>query len=461
MITEVRTACATLIVLFVVQATQAQTVDGEETPGALVEQVFSAAVKTKDDVMRRFNSALQKKAPELADGNVQVSVRVQFDFGAFSALSPLQIRLPHMFLLEQWLTAEGAATMEMRPEIPRDALQQYMGYLSSRSRTTLAEERKKVVYQRFGSWIRLAVRPFTAYESQRHHGITELMMRDAVAFALAHELGHLAYKHRSPVSGWRVGHSQEYEADRFATELLRESGMANIAGAMLQLPRFSTEEYKYRQTNLGTRRTHPSPECRMLRLMLVGDTATMLQDPATRRAALQRGGISEVEYQQVLKEGKKECEFEFDTIANTVVLAPPCEDLVGAMKKFSKNPSRFHGNDKQEGRVDVFSTTPEKLQGADRCSLYTTSDPQDLSFDYSCKWPFSTGDQARANEQAERTSQHVGQCFGVSLKKTSPGQVVVFRAKPDVQGVDGAGLVVRSNANPIGVEIQIKGEYKR
>jgi hypothetical protein len=461
MITAMRTACAVLLVLLAAQTTQGQTIDGEEPPGALVEQVFSAANKTKDEVMRRFNPVLQKKAPELADGKVKVSTTFQFDFGAFSSSMPLQIRLPHLFVLEQWLAAEGAAAMEMRPEIPRDAVQQYMDYLSSRSRSTLAEERKKVAYQRFAQWLRLPVRPFTVADLRRLNGMTELIMIDAVAFALAHELGHLAYKHRTPVPDWRVGHSQEYEADRFATELLQESGMTNIAGAMLQLPRFSTEEYKYRQTNLGARRTHPSPKCRMLRLMLVGETAKMLQDPATRRAALQRGGVSEVEYQRSLKEGKEECEFEFGTIANTVVLAPPCEELVGAMKKFAKNPVRFHGDDRQEGRVDVFSTTPEKLQGADRCSLYTTTDPHDLSFDYSCKWPFSTGDQVRANEQAERTSQHVGQCFGVPFKKTSPGKVVVFRAKPDVQGVQGAGLVVKSNANPVGVEIQIKGEYQR
>jgi hypothetical protein len=450
------------LLMLVTTSTYAQFIAGEDRLGAIVDQVFSAAQITADEVMSRFNRSLEKKAPELA-GKVKVEVSVEYVFGAFSATSPPRVRLPHLFVLEQWLAAEGIAQMEIRPEIPRDAVNQYMVYLASRSLSISPDERKKVVYERFGQWIRIPIRQLNQNELQQLTVKTELIMRDALAFAVAHELGHLAYRHRVPIPAteWRVGYSQEYEADKFAMEILEESKMSTVLGAILQLPRFSTEEFKHRRARSSGRRTHPAPECRLLRVLMYGENKKVLDDSKKRRDGLLFSRISETEYQRALKSAKEDCDFEFDLVANTVVAAPKCDELVSNIRKFAKNPLRFHGSDRKEDRFSVFSTTSEKLTGAESCTLFTTHDPDDQSYSFSCKWPFIHRDQDRANEEAERTAGHVAGCFGATFKKSAPGKVVIFRGKPKITNIGDVNIMVRSNATSTGVEIELGSTYTR
>jgi hypothetical protein len=435
----------------------AQQVVGESRPGETVDITFTAAVKTIEAVMKKLTPVLELRYPELSR-ELEVTVTKDFVFGAKASDEAPVIQLPHFFVFQQWLMAEGIAHAESRPNIPLEVLDRYRVYLENRTKGITASERENASYKRFLDWANIT-RP-TISEARRITGMTEIMLVDSVAFAIAHEIGHIVNRDRVPAPSRKIGRTQEYRADEFAFKLLESAGFSDLSGAFLQLPRFADEEFKFRRANPTEQHFHPRPECRLLRVIALGSAFKQLASPSDRRALLTRLKMTEREMNEAISQGKQDCEWEFDTIVQTAPTAPRCEELTSIAKKLAANARRLHTNkDIQRDRHMVASTPSLTMADANDCYLITDLLPE-REFSYSCKWRFGTGDDVRVSQETTRVSEELGQCFATKFTKSEYAPRGKYTARVNIPTAGEITVNVEAKSATTGMEIRIKGKIR-
>lgn len=95
--------------------------------------------------------------------------------------------------------------------------------------------------------------PSNALSDPRVNHASQVTLRSAIVFLLAHELGHVIHEHRSDLSAIEL-QRQEVEADRFAIETYRRIGLVPMGA----VPLF------YLSTYLGTHRADVASESQWL-----------------------------------------------------------------------------------------------------------------------------------------------------------------------------------------------------
>ncbi|VXC49475.1 M48 family metalloprotease [Pseudomonas sp. 9Ag] len=226
-----------------------------------MQDTMDAGQRTLDLLMEKFRPVVEEEAPELYRTEA-VRVEAVADFNAFANDSNKSIVVPLGFVAETFFQARALMQTYDENLDPR-LYQEYMKYLSERG----LESRKKGYSLGFNDfWLWAGINKPCCINDQhdyQYRARLEGFMIDALAFPLAHEIGHVALRHKkySDISP-SVSRQQEHEADKYALGLMSDTGLGIQASILTQLPRFDLAE-RSMEFPQNTKPTHPSTACRI------------------------------------------------------------------------------------------------------------------------------------------------------------------------------------------------------
>lgn len=266
---------------------------------------------------RSIKSAFSRIRPLIADDYSEIANRqdlvVFAPYGEFNALAIYQekrVVITWGFCDQIWLVLSCALIGELFPDY-RDKLNPYVKYVSDR---TLAIERTapkgRLVENEvltFPLYAGIDVRRITQPQLDMVWGIVSEAMPNAMAFAIAHEIGHLALRHRDyNAIPARESRAQEFAADRFASRI-----MSSLMGNEFD-PTFTTSLllllFREAGASPNPTATHPPTHCRLGRVMLdVGVIDRIKEDPGMSRDFQRRTGYTPHEVIRLLREMRDDC----------------------------------------------------------------------------------------------------------------------------------------------------------
>lgn len=272
----------------------------------------ACALKTYIDPARRavaihianFKPFLEKDFQYLADkGSVQIPMAANFN--AYVDYENRIILIPAQFVFETSFLCEALARVSTEPKMMR-AFKNYELYLLQRS----AMARKKggtdsEPTKNFSAFLNETDEQFSKANSAEMRSRFIGCISNALAFTLAHEIGHLVLKHRSPSNITpKESRKQERDADEYSISLLHKADFKNISGAASVLHRFASSEVALGPIDREFR-THPLAECRIFRFA----NAEVMRNGETEefRANIKAAGASLATWKSEWRALEKRC----------------------------------------------------------------------------------------------------------------------------------------------------------
>lgn len=232
----------------------------------LIEQYTSACKSTISAALGKLNVQISLN-PKLANINDLVIFIPSADYIAITDLAAKRVMIPLHWCVETWLTTEALTEITKRPAMT-EALHEYSRYLSTRQRIfrMTGNPFNQSLLLTFHDFTGLPRSSLTTPEAEKYIAAQEMVLIDALAFILAHEMGHIALDHQTyQLVTPQASRLQEYAADEFAISMLRESGIS-LLGALVATERFISDER--RPPPIGP--SHPTGECRIERIFRLG-----------------------------------------------------------------------------------------------------------------------------------------------------------------------------------------------
>lgn len=272
-----------------------------------LQQIIDAGNRTVTLLAEKFRPHIQPENHDLLMPG-RILVATYADFGAFVDYQKRRITIPVALVAENLLQIQGGLLTLRDPQDSalRSKYARWLEYLTKRSHEARVAARKagpkapdNIPVQSFWSYAGLPPPRWTDEEER----IQQSAMVDAMALIIAHEIGHLALKHRPyQTIGPQQSQQQEHAADKFAVDLLRAADISVLPGLMMTFTRFALNEALYDGLPPGSA-THPSADCRFYRIgKMTFDEAFK---SAKSRADFERGANMRMEDFKRFLESKK------------------------------------------------------------------------------------------------------------------------------------------------------------
>lgn len=214
----------------------------------------------------RYKPFVEKDAPYLFEKGA-VRVRSFADFNAFADYSNRQIVLPAQFIVESAFYCDAFARASL-DHSHMEGIKRYQDYLVRRSeRARRAGGVDNMLLRNYASFIGESDEQHARVDSPELRARMGQCSYEALAFVLAHEIGHMALGHRSDNTITpKQSRAQERAADEFAISLTQKAGMETLVGGGAILSRFASSEAVFGAADEASR-THPLTECRVYRFI--------------------------------------------------------------------------------------------------------------------------------------------------------------------------------------------------
>lgn len=276
----------------------------------LRDDVHQLCERSIADAFARIRPLIKNDHRGIADRSDLVLLVPYGEFNALAVYEEKRVMITWGFCDQLWLALDGMVMAELFPEY-RDKFNPYLRYLSERTlafeRTLKSGKMGEAEILNFPLYAGIDIRRIGQKEAAIAWKTTADAMPNALAFVIAHEIGHLALEHRpyTKISS-RQAHRQEHEADRFASRIMSE-----LIGNEFD-PMFSTSLLLLLQREAETSgrpsATHPPTHCRIGRTMLdIGVLDRIKDDPDTSRDYRRRTGYTPREAIRLLREMRDDC----------------------------------------------------------------------------------------------------------------------------------------------------------
>jgi hypothetical protein len=273
----------------------------QEAPKAVKDEFKAACQSTVDAALARIQPRLGDH-PTLRDKKDLVVVMPVSNFNAWADDKHQRILLPVMWCVELWYATDAWMDLNNKPK----RVERYLSYLSSREPQKRKQGFDESPLRSYYEYSGIEPPILSSAEREKQQSLKEQMIEEGLAFVLAHEIGHLALKHKSPAAiEPKKSRAQERAADRFAADLLKASKVS-VLSAMLTLSRFLEREPVLTG---GNETSHPEAGCRLADIVLASSEVDELMKQPARRADFERAsGLSAAEYKDNLARIREGCE---------------------------------------------------------------------------------------------------------------------------------------------------------
>lgn len=242
------------------------------------QQIIDAGNRSISQILGKFRANVAPEHKSLLTSD-NVLVVAGADLNAFVDPRERKIYIPAQVVVETLLQIHAFQVIRNIPSAA-EKYEPWMRYLTERSDRA---QRKFLAGSKFVD--DEPIQPFWRYSGyvaqatdERDAVAAERLITEALALVVAHELGHLVFNHpikTEPEESRRL----EREADNFAVQLMRKSGIPVLPGLQLIYLRFAMLEEGVRQRHGVGQRTHERAMCRFY-WMGKTELDEMLGDPS-------------------------------------------------------------------------------------------------------------------------------------------------------------------------------------
>ena len=241
--------------------------------------------------------------PDIRDKENLVLLEPYLEFNAIARFRNKQITLTTGMCGQLWLIASAFAFAHEFPSL-RPKIKEYIKHLRTNSSPLETSSGfHEIQLLTFPLYAQFPLSQVTTEQYKHIDAFVAISMTDAIAFVLAHEIAHLALNHQLTIPR-AASRLQEYEADKFALELVEKSGFSGI-GSIPSLLAFLESEARQKRVSISS---HPRPECRLNRILSrSGTMRAMIRDKKQHAQFLEMTGMTVDAYRQFMDELRDDC----------------------------------------------------------------------------------------------------------------------------------------------------------
>ena len=297
-------ACTSLRYCYMLAALLAAS--GAQAATAMQTQIASQVDTACKISMSRALAVFRPKLaayPDIRDKEDIITIVPWLEMNARAQVDSMQIVINQGLCSQIWLLSIAFAVCEQWPTQRRNLLK-YIQYLRA---IVEPPARRGMVFVEleiltFPLWAHVDMASWSPQEQVRVSGIVNMLMNEALAFVVAHEIGHIALRHNAQNN--KISRANEYAADKFALDLVEKTGYSFI-GAIPTLLAFISDEELSKQYREGS---HPPAACRLRALLLRSkELQKTLKDPAGQAEIELNLGMSAKALRKMLNTSEAEC----------------------------------------------------------------------------------------------------------------------------------------------------------